>query len=164
MKHPSSKAVRAVAAMFDEAAALDKAEVNMHYAGAWQEGGFFGFGCKTVACHGGWYETIHQMKRADVAEPDKLKQRDSKLCEHGSATHIRFNDGAHRMAGDLGFDDMSELARWAHRNPELWGNPCGGDMFFHAAAFGQASEHFGMDVLASHWHGVADRLAELESA
>ena len=162
MKHPTSEAVRAVAAMFDEAALLDRARVEMGYAGAYQENGWFGFGCKTVACHGGWYETIYQMKRADAARPSDLEVRGGKLCEHDSKRTIHFSDGAMRMAKDLGFEDMASLAWWAKQNPELWGNDEGEHMFFAPAAFGQREIAFGMDVLASHWHGVADRLEAAE--
>ena len=162
MNHPTSEAARAVAATFDEAARLDKAEVNMHYASAYRESGFLGFGCKTVACHGGWYETVHQMRRADVADPTQLGRRGDKLREHGSSTTIHFSDGAMRMASDLGFESMAELAEWAGENPALWGNGHGAEMFFAPFAFGQHNNRFGMDVLASHWHGVADRLAQRE--
>ena len=164
MKHPTSEAARAVAAMFEEAAEIDKAEVNMHYAGAYLEDGFLGFGCKTVACHGGWYETMYQMKRADAETPSGLKHRSGKLFQPGSITAIRFNHGASRMAEDLGFERWDELCDWAHAHPALWGNEHGADMFSHGAALGQRRDDFSMDVLASHWNGVADRLAEREAS
>lgn len=90
--------------------------------------------CGTIACHGGWWAVANKIKTNDYA------------------------DGAKHMAQTLGFEDVTALKVWAHRNPQIWGNYHGGDMFQSRLAFGvEPYEEITLKDIGNHWLGVAER-------
>lgn len=101
--------------------------------------------CNTTMCHGGWY--------AAVAIKNKFLKT------------FHYQDGANKMAQDLGFKHMSELSEWAMQNPELWGNESGSNMFASKHAF-LTDKEFGatcLEDIIEHWRGVYQRLLVKEN-
>jgi hypothetical protein len=67
---------------------------------------------------------------------------------------------AHKTAKFLFADDratMDDLMWFADRNPEWWGNNCGGFMFANGMAFGERVNSFEEWKIAEHWLHVAER-------
>lgn len=101
--------------------------------------------CNTTMCHGGWY--------AAVAIKNKFLKT------------FHYQDGANKMAQDLGFKHMNELQKWARDNEEIWGNNYGGIMFSSAEAF-EYKERFKANCLediVQHWREVYERLLAKEN-
>lgn len=90
--------------------------------------------CGTPMCHGGYYALVK--KGAD------------------------YEDGAHQMAIDLGFEDRYGLQDWADENPLIWGNTDGWAMFDSVDAFGFLFDEDLTDLqqIIDHWKGVQERL------
>lgn len=94
--------------------------------------------CGSPMCHAGWY-AFSQVNNAS-----------------------RFEDGAERMAHDLGFDMIYDLKDWARENPLLWGNENGIFMFRDPSAFESKDRPEGatsLSDIADHWEEVSDRLS-----
>lgn len=99
--------------------------------------------CGTSACHAGWY---HIIVKGWIKDGD-------------------FDDGAKKIALELGFDIKEELLAWAENNPELWGDDEGDNMF----ADDNSKRHsFGenptLQSIGEHWLKVAESVKELEAA
>lgn len=101
--------------------------------------------CKTTMCHGGWY--------AAVAINNKFLKT------------IHYQNGANKMAEDLGYKNMSELQEWAMFNPKIWGNDNGSHMFSSRSAF-RTKKGFDpkcLEDIVEHWRGVYHRLVIKEN-
>jgi len=96
--------------------------------------------CHTPACHGGW---------AAIMYGDKEYQWHKNF----------FEIGADRLSKELGFDNDFNLERWAHRNPNYWGNSWGDNMFAYKGAFGKGSgELLHLKDIPDWYMNVAKRL------
>lgn len=106
-----------------------------------------GHECGTIHCHGGWYAIAAGLHKKKI---------------------VGFNDGANKMAEDLGFGkDLFNLTDWAHSNPDLWGNVCGIHMFGNAIAFyseGRPDGALSLQDIIDHWREVGVRLLRMELA
>lgn len=111
--------------------------------------------CGTVACHGGWY-AYHCAVASDTLAPPHGPDRQHVFDTGGDL--LRYEDGAARIAADLGFGCALDLSNFADRHPEWWGNPCGELMFAQQEAFGaEPNEKLTLGDIARHWLGVAGR-------
>ena len=161
--HPSPEAVRLAMTRIESVLAVcgGDREVPMDWGIVLRDG------CRTVACHGGWYalgrlighpavrwrhdETFYR----DPGETMMVVQPDGRL------THVMYYEGAHMLARDLGFMNAPALRRWADRHPKIWGNRHGERMFAGdgAVAFGKpAFAPVMVSEIVAWWRAVADRL------
>ena len=124
-------------------------------------------GCRTTACHAGWYTLGRFMDHSAVRWlHDETFYTDSgetmmALTPDGKVTHLMYHDGAHVLALDLGFMNAPALKGWAKRHPGIWGGPHGDRMFAGdgAAAFGKPpSASVMVGEIVAWWLAVADRL------
>lgn len=100
--------------------------------------------CDTPMCHGGWYATAVKKTRPND-----------------------YWDGAMAMAGHLGFEcEVGELIRWAKRNPVLWGNQEGINMFDSKMAFYHKTKRpegaLSLQHIVDHWREVKARVEGIE--
>lgn len=103
--------------------------------------------CQTSMCHGGWYA---------------LATLDSRHIEK-----LDYNQGARRIASDLGFTDGGMLKHWVSCNVDVWGNSSGYHMFAAGGhvAFTSDTRPKGAETLQDiidHWQEVGERLKALE--
>lgn len=94
-----------------------------------------GHKCGTIHCVAGWY--------AIAARTIDL-----------SVSYIGFSIGCDAMAEDLGFSDKYVLASWAHKNPKIWGNDLGNNLFGSRAAYNGADT---LQEVVEYLEGVRDR-------
>jgi len=100
--------------------------------------------CGTPHCHAGWY----------VAG--------SRVDYDGDQD---YEGGSLKIATDLGFEDEHKLMNWADKNPEIWGNKDGGEMFSGSGAFGpefEDDEKLTLEIIGNYWIDVANALEFLE--
>jgi hypothetical protein len=143
---PKSEDVLKVINNFREVLHLAQGErkLNMHQDKVWA--------CQTSFCHGGWYA---------MATMNPLKLFFLPFTAD-------YEDGACKMAQDLGFGDGQELRTWAHRNPDIWGNAQGSNMFGASYAFFHREKRPDgatcLNDIVDHWHDVYERIKALEIA
>lgn len=148
IKHPKAKDVLKVIRNFEKLPEHVRNEENNVDMGISPVKGAFEK-CGTILCHGGWYTVASCI-----------------LLPFISASYER---GADKMARHLGFKDMIGLQRWANKNPEIWGNRYGGDMFCSKSAFfgkrtlSEEDTKFSLQTIINHWKGVYQRLYDLEN-
>lgn len=94
--------------------------------------------CGTPMCHGGWYLIASIPKK-------------------NSALMSGYKDGAEIMAKHLGFENHMELEDWAGKNPKIWGNSYGANMFSGEEAFTYAGS-LTLSKIITHWKRVQRRL------
>ena len=161
--HPSPEAVRFAMSRIERAMAacggdgespMDWGIVHRH-------------GCRTTACHGGWYALGRLIDHPAVrwrhdekfySDPGETMMA---LRPDGQLTHVMYHEGAHMLARDLGFMNAPALKGWADRHPELWGNRHGERMFAGngAVAFGKPPfTPVMVSELVAWWRAVAHRL------
>ena len=161
--HPSPEAVRLAVSRIQRA-------VNTH-GGDQQVPMDFGIilrrGCRTTACHAGWYTLGRFMDHSAVrwlhdetfyTDPGETMMA---LTPDGNVNHLMYHDGAHVLARDLGFMNAPALKGWAERHPGIWGGPHGDRMFAGdgAVAFGKTPYAPVMvGEIVTWWLAVADRL------
>ena len=103
---------------------------------------YAGHHCGTSHCHAGWYL---------LAKKWDLKSR---FLE----SHRSYQGGVVEMEKDLRCNNIRD---WAKKNPLLWGNNYGGNMFIEKRAFGDNCKT--LEDIVVHWIGVyANVLAEEE--
>ena len=124
-------------------------------------------GCRTTACHAGWYTLGRLMDHPAIrwrhdetfyADPGDTMMA---LRQDGSLTHLMYHEGAHILARDLGFMNSPALKGWADRHPQIWGGSHGERMFAGngAVAFGKPPFTAVMvSEIIAWWLAVADRL------
>ncbi len=122
-------------------------------------------GCRTTACHAGWYALGRFMDHAAVrwrhdetfyADPGETMMA---LRRDGALAHLMYYEGAHVLARDLGFMNAPALKGWAERHPEIWGGARGDRMFAGdgAVAFGKTPDASIMvSEIVAWWLAVAD--------
>lgn len=98
----------------------------------------YGHVCGTIHCVGGWYAVATELHKSRL---------------------VNYNDGADKMARDLGINDHSDLETWAHENPEIWGTDYGREMFCSRQAY-DISRNTGLRGVIEHLKGVRDRSPE----
>ena len=125
-------------------------------------------GCRTIACHGGWYALGRLMDHAAVSwrrdadfPPDDAGETLMAARPDGSVSPVMYYEGGHALASDLGFMNTPALKGWAERHPEIWG--CrGGEWMFAgegAMAFGKPPyTPVRVSEIVDWWLAVADRL------
>ena len=124
-------------------------------------------GCRTTACHAGWYTLARFLHHPSVVWMDEPRLHDRPgesmmaLGHCRNMRHLIHDDGAHVLARDLGFMTAPALKGWAERHPDIWGSPHGARMFSRDGAIAFAkSQHD--SLLLTHiikwWLAVADRL------
>ncbi len=124
-------------------------------------------GCRTTACHGGWYALGRLMDHpavcwrhdetfySDPGETLMARRPD------GSLSPVMYCEGGQLLARDLGFMNAPALRGWAERHPEIWGNAHGERMFAGdgAVAFGKpAFTPVRVGEIVAWWLAVAERL------
>ena len=120
--------------------------------------------CGTIACHGGHYEYACQVEANTVEWAEYGTERSVLMNrEHDpEQPHAGFEQGASKLARDLGFLDSSELECWAAVNPSIWGNFHGGRMFTSKLAFRTEEvwidSGMGLQTIIDWWLAVAERL------
>ena len=125
-------------------------------------------GCRTIACHGGWYalgrlmDSVAVSWRRDADFPlDDAGESLMATRPDGSTTPVMYFEGGHALARDLGFMNAPALKGWAERHPEIWGCRHGERMFAGdgAMAFGRpAHTPVRVSEIVDWWLAVADRL------
>ena len=126
-------------------------------------------GCRTTACHAGWYtlgrfmdHSALRWRHDETFYPDPGETMMA-LRQDGRITHLMYHEGAHILARDLGFMSSPALKGWADRHPKMWGGSHGERMFAGdgAVAFGKPpfAPVMVSDIIAW-WLAVADRLDE----
>ena len=153
---PTRAQVAAVAAVFSQLA-KDNHAVDMGEAEVIQNDE-----CGTIACHAGWYEYAAACIGGGIMAPteDNCFYYDSEpvYVHRKDGSKIHYENGAGRMARDLGFAQRGGLAAFAYEHPEWWGNAHGDAMFGNRNAFGvTAPGRITLDDIAQHWRGVAER-------
>lgn len=145
MKHPNPTKLREVAAKFREIYVNEK-ETKLDFGEAFVNQ----YGCKTVACHGGWAcEVLKEGTPYDDGEGF-------------------YADGV-QLLGDyvIGRTDMPRdffrMDKWADENPNLWGNIEGIEMFSDIGymAFDSTKEDCTLLTIADWYDAVATRIEEL---
>ena len=161
--HPSPAAIRLAVARIQHA-------VDAH--GGDQESPMdFGIvlrhGCRTTACHAGWYALGRFMDHSAVRwlhdetfymDPGETLMA---LTPDGKLTHLMYHDGAHVLARDLGFMNAPALKGWAERHPDTWGGTHGDRMFAGDGAVAFGKRPFApvmVSEIVAWWLAVADRL------
>ena len=124
-------------------------------------------GCRTVACHGGWYALCRLIGHPDIrwrhdetfySDPGETMMA---LRPDGQLAHVMYHEGAHMLARDLGFMNAPALKGWAERHPEIWGNRHGERMFAGDGAVAFGKPPFApvmVSEIVAWWRAVADRL------
>ena len=125
-------------------------------------------GCRTIACHGGWYALGRLMDHPAVEwRHDEAFVREDPgetlmaAGPDGEAAPVKYREGARLLARDLGFVNAPALEGWAERHPELWGCRHGDRMFAGegAMAFGKpAFAQIRVSEIVDWWLAAADRL------
>ena len=161
--HPSPEAVRLAMSRIQRAVDTDGGdrEVVMDWGIVHRDG------CRTLACHAGWYALGRFMDHPAIlwrhdetfhADPGETMMA---LRQDGTVSHFMHYEGAHMLARDLGFMNAPALKGWAARHPEIWGNRYGGRMFDYDGALAFGKPPFA-PVMASEivarWLAVAERL------
>ena len=162
--HPSPEAVRLAMARIRRAvdAHCGDREAPMDWGVVRRDG------CRTIACHGGWYALGRLMDHPAV----RWRHDESFLREDpgetlmavrpdGSVTPVMYYEGGHALARDLGFMNAPALKGWAERHPEIWGCRHGERMFAGdgAMAFGRPPyTPLRVSEIVDWWLAVADRL------
>lgn len=139
--------------------------------------------CKTVACHAGWlgYACLPPDDLEWEVHSRHLSPVDVTISH---LTNFGYSQAAKRFTFVV-FETVSEffvdpgmVPRWADENPDLWGNPCGRDMFdgcgymafISTAGLEQATDYYSknhpvdLPHIITHWRGVATRIREWEQA
>lgn len=96
--------------------------------------------CGTTACHAGWYA----------------------LLVHNNDFKTNYKEGKKFIAKHLGFDGEDSLIIWAKKNPEIWGNDDGADMFYGEEAFGLQDVNPTLKLISEHWMAVSKRLFDIQ--
>ena len=124
-------------------------------------------GCRTTACHAGWYTLARFMEHPAVrwlhdqtfyTDPGETMMA---LRHDGLLTHLMYHEGAHVLARDLGFMNAPALKGWAERHSKIWGGAHGERMFAGdgAVAFGKAPfAPIMVSEIVAWWLAVAERL------
>lgn len=124
-------------------------------------------GCRTLACHAGWYALGRFMDHPAIlwrhdgtfhTDPGETMMA---LRQDGTVTHFLHYEGAHMLARDLGFMNAPALKGWVDRHPEIWGGRYGRRMFDYdgALAFGKPPlAPVMVSEIVARWRAVADRL------
>jgi hypothetical protein len=91
--------------------------------------------CGTCGCHAGLISIVAKelSELQAIYEPIYSKECDSRGEE--KKNHYIFSVWSSALAIFLGFKYEYELEVWARKNPELWGNKYGDDMFCSRLAF-----------------------------
>ena len=87
-------------------------------------------GFKGDICPGAWYAMGYF--KTDIWET------------WGKRGQISCHSGALQMAWDMGFPRIGDLERWARKNPHIWGNGHGGEMFKSAKAWNYSTSMRGL--------------------
>lgn len=111
--------------------------------------------CGTVACHAGFYALAKKRNKSGYNWSEgyfigRLGYR------------VEYTEGADLLAEDLGMRHAEHLRTWAHKNPKVWGNEYGLNMFHSQLAFGERVMLFKLRTVIDHWLAVADRLQKVE--
>ena len=163
--HPSPEAVRL--AMSRMQSAVDAHGGDQQAPMDW--GIILRDGCRTTACHAGWYTLGRFMDHSAIRwQHDETFYSDPGETmmarrQDGSVTHLMYHEGAHVLARDLGFMNSSALRGWADRHPDIWGGAHGERMFAGngAVAFGRPPfTPILVSEIVAWWVAVADRLDE----
>ena len=161
--HPSPEAVRLAVSRIQRAVGTHGGDqqVPMDF------GIILRHGCRTTACHAGWYTLGRFMDHSAVrwlhdetfyTDPGETMMA---LTPDGKVSHLMYHDGAHVLARDLGFKNAPALKGWAERHPGIWGGPHGDRMFAGdgAVAFGKTPyAPIIVSEIVAWWLAVADRL------
>ena len=125
-------------------------------------------GCRTIACHGGWYALGRLMDHAAVSwrrdadfPPDDAGETLMAARPDGTVSPLMYFEGGHALARDLGFMNAPALMGWAERHPEIWGCRGGERMFAGDGAMAfDRPPHTPVRVceIVDWWLAVADRL------
>ena len=125
-------------------------------------------GCRTLACHGGWYALGRLMDHpaVDWRHDETFPREDpgeTLMAERsdGEAAPVMHYEGAHLLARDLGFMNAPVLKGWAERHPQIWGCRRGERMFAGdgAMAFGKPPyTPILVSEIVDWWLAVAGRL------
>ena len=123
--------------------------------------------CGTIACHGGFYAVQHALENKDNYDfiPCNANEKSVSYLHKKAiryfADPIEWEDGAERMAHDLGFGCREELQIWASTHPDLWGNESGHHMFISESAFNEESSLIKLENIVKWWRQVAARIEKI---
>jgi len=96
--------------------------------------------CNTPACHGGWAAIMYNV---------------GDTCYYADF----YEEGAKRLAEELGFISRYSLENWADEYPEYWGGARGKKMFMYKEAFGKDGDENLCLIDIPNWYmEVAKRL------
>jgi hypothetical protein len=101
-------------------------------------------------CFAGWLGTTY------TEEIEAIKKRQKELKCRGC--HIAFTFGRDKIVKLLGFNDQYHLRSWLHKNPSLWENEYGGNLFSSPHAFGCNYKNITMKKIVEHLEGFKARL------
>ena len=161
--HPSPEAVRLAMSRIrravdahggDQEALMDRGIVHHH-------------GCRTTACHAGWYALGRLMDHSAIRwrHDETFHKNPSEtmmaLRPDGTVSHLMYYEAAHILARDLGFMNAPACKGWADRRPDIWGNRHGERMFAGngAVAFGKPPfTPVMVSEIVAWWLVVAERI------
>ena len=92
--------------------------------------------CDTICCVGGWANILYG---SCDGEED-------------------YSTGADLIAIKLGFVNGHELKNWAAKNPFIWDNRRGSNMFCCSNAYNSTDEEISLKIVGEHFIGVGERL------
>ena len=95
--------------------------------------------CGSPACFGGWLAVKYGTPKDEDAGRN-------------------YRDGAYLFAEDLGFDFTCELKEWAEKNPKIWGNQNGYQMFNRPYAFNEGDKKYDDDAVAVTTKAIGEKL------
>ena len=164
-KHPTPNNIRMVANKLERMIPETRqGNINMRECDIYKEPD----ACGTIACLGGFYALEHALENKDnydfipCSANEKSVSYLHKKPIRCSSDPIEWEDGAERMAHDLGFGCREELQIWASTHPDLWGNECGDHMFMSGSAFGEKDSLIKLLDIVLWWRRVADRIEKVE--
>lgn len=136
MKNPTQSQWNAVIADLEKCLPYAKLDEQLDMAETRVHNNFYA--CNSVHCVAGWYATQH------IDD-----------CENIYNTKIvSYHTGADLLSKNLGFDERFDLADWAEKNPEIWGNEDGDDIFYDTCAYNGAKN---LKEVVEYLKGVRDR-------
>jgi hypothetical protein len=116
--------------------------------------------CGTPGCHAGLISIVAQdlPELQDIYMPLYLSES-GRRGKRGN--QYFFYVWADALAEFLGFKGEEDLETWAEKNPRLWGNKFGGDMFLSQSAFanGLYKKLTHRDII-NHWKQVLKKVEE----
>ncbi|CAC9635195.1 hypothetical protein [uncultured Gammaproteobacteria bacterium] len=111
--------------------------------------------CDTPGCHAGLISIVAK----ELPELQEIYERIFFSHWNLKYSHYEYSIWADTLAEFLGIKNMHYLRDWAAKNPKLWGNKFGRDMFHSSVAFTDDTNNLFKEInhrdIIEHWKQVA---------